>query len=52
MAYEISPRHMRLFRILTFKELKGYFLNPFGWVVLAFVTVMQGVSLHRHEGVP
>ncbi len=36
---------MRLFRILTFKELKGYFLTPFGWVVLAFVTVMQGVSL-------
>lgn len=36
---------MRLFRILTFKELKGYFLTPFGWVVLAFVTIMQGVSL-------
>lgn len=36
---------MRLFRILTLKELKGYFLTPFGWVVLAFVTVMQGVSL-------
>ena len=36
---------MRLFRILTFKELKGYFLTPFGWIVLAFVTVMQGVSL-------
>lgn len=36
---------MRLLRILTRKELKGYFLNPFGWVVLAFVTVMQGVSL-------
>ena len=36
---------MRLFRILTFKELKGYFLNPFGWVVMAFVTVMQGLSL-------
>jgi ABC-2 type transport system permease protein len=36
---------MRLFRILTFKELKSYFLNPFGWIVLAFVTVMQGVSL-------
>jgi ABC-type transport system involved in multi-copper enzyme maturation permease subunit len=36
---------MRLFRILTFKELKGYFLTPFGWVILAFVTVMQGVSL-------
>jgi ABC-2 type transport system permease protein len=36
---------MRLFRILTIKELKGYFLTPFGWVVLAFVTIMQGVSL-------
>ena len=36
---------MRLFRILTFKELKGYFLTPFGWVVLAFVAIMQGVSL-------
>ncbi|MES2996613.1 MAG: ABC transporter permease [Verrucomicrobiota bacterium] len=36
---------MRVFRILTLKELKGYFLSPFGWVILAFVTVMQGVSL-------
>lgn len=36
---------MRLFRILTFKELKGYFLTPFGWLVLAFVTIMQGISL-------
>lgn len=36
---------MRLFRILTLKELKGYFLTPFGWVVLAFVTLMQGISL-------
>lgn len=36
---------MRLFRILTFKELKGYFLTPFGWGVLAFVTIMHGVSL-------
>ena len=34
-----------MLRILTFKELKGSFLTPFGWVVLAFVTVMQGVSL-------
>jgi ABC-2 type transport system permease protein len=40
-----SAAIMRLFRILTFKELKGYFLTPFGWVVLAFVTTMQGVSL-------
>ena len=36
---------MRLLRILALKELKGYFLTPFGWVVLAFVTVMQGISL-------
>jgi len=36
---------MRLFRILTFKELKGFFLSPFGWVILGFVTVMQGLSL-------
>ena len=36
---------MRLFLILLRKELKGYFLTPFGWVVLAFVTVMQGSRL-------
>ncbi len=36
---------MRIFSILTRKELKGYFLTPFGWVVLAFVTIMQGISL-------
>ena len=36
---------MRLFRILTAKELKGFFLSPFGWVILGFVTVMQGISL-------
>lgn len=36
---------MRLLRILALKELKGYFLTPFGWVVLAFITVMQGISL-------
>jgi ABC-2 type transport system permease protein len=36
---------MRLFRILTIKELKGYFLTPFGWGILAFVTIMQGISL-------
>ena len=36
---------MRLFRILTLKELNGYFLTPFGWVILAFVTLMQGISL-------
>jgi ABC-2 type transport system permease protein len=27
------------------KELKGFFLNPFGWVVFAFVTAMQGAAL-------
>lgn len=36
---------MRVFRILFSKELKGYFLNPFGWVVLAFVAIMHGVAL-------
>ncbi len=47
MAYQgvAAIIDMRLFRILTFKELKGYFLTPFGWVVLSFVTVMQGLSL-------
>ena len=36
---------MRVLRILTRKELNAYFLNPFGWVVLAIVTLMQGLSL-------
>lgn len=36
---------MRNIRILFAKELKGYFFSPFGWVIMAFVTVMQGVSL-------
>ena len=36
---------MRLLRILVFKELKGFFLTPFGWVVLTLVALMQGVSL-------
>jgi len=40
-----EPTHMRVFRILLMKELKGFFLTPFGWVVLAFVVVMQGISL-------
>ena len=31
--------------ILLRKELRGFFLNPFGWVVLTFVTVMQGWSM-------
>jgi len=36
---------MRVLRILTGKQLNAYFLNPFGWVVLAFVVLMQGHSL-------
>ena len=36
---------MRVLRILARKELNTYFLNPFGWVVLAFVALMQGLSL-------
>ena len=36
---------MRVLRILTRKEFNSYFLNPFGWVVLAFVVLMQGLSL-------
>jgi ABC-2 type transport system permease protein len=36
---------MRVFRILLKKELKGFFLSPFGWVVLGFVAIMHGVSL-------
>jgi ABC-2 type transport system permease protein len=36
---------MRNVAILLRKELRGYFLNPFGWVVLAFVIVMHGVSI-------
>ncbi len=36
---------MRLIHILTRKELKGYFLSPLGWVILAFVTLMNGISL-------
>jgi len=36
---------MRIFRILFFKELKTYFLTPFGWLVLAFAALMQGLIL-------
>lgn len=36
---------MRTFFILLRKELKGFFLHPFGWLVLAFVLVMHGVSI-------
>ena len=31
--------------ILLRKELRGFFLSPFGWVVLTLVTVMQGWSM-------
>jgi ABC-2 type transport system permease protein len=36
---------MRILRILFKKELNTYFLSPFGWVVLAFVVFMQGLTL-------
>ncbi|NWK57098.1 ABC transporter permease [Verrucomicrobiaceae bacterium N1E253] len=36
---------MRVFYILFRKEFKNYFLTPFGWVVLALVLFMQGLSM-------
>ncbi|MEM9081280.1 MAG: ABC transporter permease subunit [Verrucomicrobiota bacterium] len=36
---------MRILLNLYRKELKGYFYSIFGWVVLAFVALMQGLSL-------
>lgn len=36
---------MRVFFILFRKEFKQFFLTPFGWVVLALVLLMQGVSM-------
>jgi len=36
---------MRTFRILFFKELKAYFLSPFGWLICAFAALMQGLLL-------
>ncbi|MGJ8676577.1 MAG: ABC transporter permease [Akkermansiaceae bacterium] len=36
---------MRVFSILYQKELKNYFMTPFGWVVLALVALMQGMSM-------
>lgn len=36
---------MRIFRILFFKELKTYFLTPFGWLILSFAALMQGLIL-------
>jgi len=36
---------MRTFLILFRKELKSFFFSPFGWVVMAFVVLMNGISL-------
>lgn len=36
---------MRTLLTLYRKELKTYFLSPFGWVVLSFAALMQGISL-------
>jgi len=36
---------MRIFRILFFKELKAYFFSPFGWLILTFAALMQGLVL-------
>ncbi|MGJ8694879.1 MAG: ABC transporter permease [Verrucomicrobiaceae bacterium] len=36
---------MRTFRILFFKELKGYFFSPFGWLICGFAALMQALSL-------
>ncbi len=36
---------MRTLLILFRKEMKGYVYHPFGWIVLAFVAVMQGMAL-------
>ncbi|MGB0328796.1 MAG: ABC transporter permease [Akkermansiaceae bacterium] len=36
---------MGIFRILYVKELRGYFLSPFGWLILAFAALMQGLIL-------
>ena len=36
---------MRVFSILFRKEFKNYFFTPFGWVILALVLFMQGMSM-------
>ncbi|BCX50396.1 hypothetical protein HAHE_43040 [Haloferula helveola] len=36
---------MRTLLILLRKELKGYFRNPFGWVIIAAVAVANGVGI-------
>lgn len=47
-----SPYHiaqqsisMRTIYILYKKELKHFLMTPFGWIVLAFITLLQGLSL-------
>jgi ABC-2 type transport system permease protein len=39
------PPFMRVFSILYRKELRSYLLNPLGWIVIAFVIIMHGISL-------
>lgn len=36
---------MRVFLVLFRKELRAFLLNPMGWLVVAFVVIMHGVSL-------
>lgn len=36
---------MRILYLLFKKELKQYFLSPFGWVVFAIIMLLQGLSL-------
>jgi ABC-2 type transport system permease protein len=36
---------MRILHILFKKELKQFFLSPFGWVVLAIIMLLQGLCL-------
>jgi ABC-2 type transport system permease protein len=36
---------MRVFLVLFRKELRSFLLNPLGWLVMAFVVVMHGISL-------
>ena len=41
----IADFTMRILHILFKKELKQYFCSPFGWVVFAIITLLQGLSL-------
>lgn len=36
---------MRRFLTLFFKEIKGYLLTPFGWIILSLLLFMQGLSM-------